>query len=45
MTDLALQVPAAVISQLLGISIDTANGWTQRANASNANYGADILRR
>lgn len=45
MTDLALHLPAAVISQLLGLSDNTATDWSLWANSSNATYGAHVAHR
>ncbi|MEU5852211.1 hypothetical protein [Saccharopolyspora shandongensis] len=45
MMDLAGQLPAAVLSQLLGLSDPTAAEWVQEAGAYRAAYAADIARR
>lgn len=42
--DLAAQVPAVVLSELLGIHINTATSWTQQAQTGAA-YAAEIARR
>lgn len=42
--DLAAQVPAVVLSKLLGIGINTATSWTQQAQIGAA-YPAEVARR
>jgi transposase len=42
--DLAAQVPAVVLSELLGIHINTATAWTQQAQTGAA-YAAEVARR
>jgi hypothetical protein len=42
---IAAQLPAAVISELLGISIATAAAWTADAGSSRNTYGAELARR
>jgi hypothetical protein len=43
--DLATQVPAVVLSRLLGIHINTATTWVQHAGTSGAAYAAEVSRR
>ncbi|MBW4716696.1 site-specific integrase [Saccharothrix obliqua] len=43
--DLAGQLPAAVLSKLLGIHISTAVHWTNHASARDAAYAAEVSRR
>ncbi|MVU77140.1 hypothetical protein GPX89_07745 [Nocardia sp. ET3-3] len=43
--DIATQLPAAVIADLLGISTSAADGWVDRSGASWANYAALVHRR
>jgi hypothetical protein len=45
MMDLAAQLPAAVLSHLLGLSDPTAADWVQEAGAYRAAYAADVARR
>jgi hypothetical protein len=42
--DLAAQLPAIVLSNLLGIHINTATSWTEQAQTGAA-YAAEIARR
>lgn len=44
MIDLAAQLPATVVSQLLGVHINTATKWSARAASSNARYAAALTR-
>lgn len=43
--ELAAEMPAVVLSKLLGISPSTATRWTEYAGASAAGYAADLARR
>jgi hypothetical protein len=43
--DLSTQLPAAVLSRLLGVSASTADRWTSRSGNSWAGYAAAIQRR
>ncbi|QIY93178.1 hypothetical protein HEP87_01910 [Streptomyces sp. S1D4-11] len=43
--DLAAELPAVVLSRLLGINIQSATQWTQRSGASRNVYAADFSRR
>jgi hypothetical protein len=43
--DLASQLPPAVLARLLGIDINTAGAWADRAARSGATYAADLTRR
>jgi len=43
--DLASQLPPAVLARLLGIDINTAGSWAERAARSGAAYAADLTRR
>ncbi|MGH3854845.1 MAG: hypothetical protein ACRDR6_15385 [Pseudonocardiaceae bacterium] len=43
--DLATQLPAVVLSKLLGIHINTATRWTNQAGAPGAAYAAKVARR
>ena len=43
--DLASQLPATVLSRLLGISLATATAWNQAADNTRAGYAAQIARR
>ncbi len=43
--DLASQLPPAVLARLLGIDINTAGAWAERAARSGAAYAADLTRR
>jgi L-alanine-DL-glutamate epimerase-like enolase superfamily enzyme len=43
--DLAAQIPAVVLSKLLGIHINTATQWTHRTGAPEATYAAEVARR
>jgi L-alanine-DL-glutamate epimerase-like enolase superfamily enzyme len=43
--DLAAQLPAKVLHDLLGIPINTATAWAHQAGASRAGYAADVSRR
>ncbi|MFJ9949414.1 hypothetical protein [Kitasatospora sp. NPDC091207] len=43
--DLAAELPASVLSDLLGISIRTATGWTQEAGNTRPGYAAELSRR
>lgn len=45
MFDLAAQIPAVVLSRLLGIHINTAISWAEHAGAPGAAYAAEIVRR
>jgi L-alanine-DL-glutamate epimerase-like enolase superfamily enzyme len=42
--DLAAQIPAVVLTKLLGIGINTATSWTQQAQTGAA-YAAEVARR
>ena len=42
--DLAAQLPTVVLSKLLGIGINTATSWTQRAQTGAA-YAAEVALR
>jgi hypothetical protein len=42
---LAADMPSAVLSRLLGISIDTANNWTTDAGNTRSGYAAELARR
>ncbi|WP_327031730.1 hypothetical protein [Micromonospora ureilytica] len=42
--DLAAQLPAAVLSQLLGLHITTATEWTQEAGNTRPAYAAEVAR-
>jgi hypothetical protein len=43
--DLAAQMPPAVLSEVLGISIGAATGWAAAAGAPSAQYAAELSRR
>lgn len=43
--DLAAQLPAAVLGQLLGLSPDAATAWAHDAGAPGASYAAELARR
>jgi hypothetical protein len=43
--DLAAQLPAVVLSKLLGISLGAATGWNQAAGNTRASYAAAVARR
>lgn len=43
--DLAAKMPAVVLSNLLGIHINTATRWNREAGATNARYAAKLLAR
>jgi hypothetical protein len=43
--DLAAQLPAVVLSKLLGISLGAATGWNQAAGNTRAGYAAEVARR
>jgi hypothetical protein len=43
--ELAAEMPAKVLSDLLGISIESAAGWTQEAGNTRPRYAAEIIRR
>jgi hypothetical protein len=43
--DLAAKIPAAALARLLGIHINTAGEWTERAGSSQAAYAAQVSRR
>ncbi|MCX4405895.1 MULTISPECIES: hypothetical protein [unclassified Streptomyces] len=43
--DLAGELPAVVLSRLLGITVTTAAHWTRRSGAPRAAYAADFSRR
>lgn len=43
--DLAAQLPAAVLSRLLGLTIGAAELWNQHAGANSATYAAKVSRR
>lgn len=45
MAELAAQLPAAVLSKLLGIDVKTATRWSAHSNASDARYAAELARR
>ncbi|MQY39802.1 hypothetical protein SRB17_78300 [Streptomyces sp. RB17] len=43
--DLAAQMPPAVLSEVLGVSIGAATGWAAAAGDPRAQYAADLSRR
>ena len=43
--DMAGEMPAAVITGLLGISLDRATRWTQDAGNTRPGYAAELARR
>lgn len=43
--ELAAEIPAVVLSKLLGISPSTATRWTEYAGAPAAGYAANLARR
>ncbi|GAA2046629.1 hypothetical protein GCM10009839_58950 [Catenulispora yoronensis] len=43
--ELSAELPAVVVSRLLGLNIDTATKWNRRAGATRAAYAAEIARR
>jgi hypothetical protein len=43
--DLAAKMPAAALARLLGIHINTAGDWAERAGGSQAAYAAQVSRR
>lgn len=43
--ELAAQLPAVVLSKLLGISLGAATGWNQAAGNTRASYAAAVARR
>ncbi|MEU8927523.1 hypothetical protein AB0D10_42570 [Kitasatospora sp. NPDC048545] len=43
--DLAAELPASVLSDLLGISIRTATGWSEEAGNTRPGYAAEVSRR
>lgn len=43
--DMASEMPAAVITRLLGISLDRATRWTQDAGNTRPGYAAELARR
>ncbi|GAA2121376.1 hypothetical protein GCM10009759_71020 [Kitasatospora saccharophila] len=43
--ELAAELPASVLSDLLGISIRTATGWSQEAGNTRPSYAAEVSRR
>lgn len=43
--DLAAQMPPAVLSEVLGVSIGAAAGWAVVAGGPRAQYAADLSRR
>lgn len=45
MLDLAAQLPSVVLSKLLGVHINTATRWTDRAGTPTAPYAAEVARR
>lgn len=45
MRDLAGDVPAAVLSHLLGLHVRTTTDWVQQARAGGADYAAEVARR
>ncbi|WP_405112675.1 hypothetical protein OG559_04240 [Micromonospora sp. NBC_01405] len=45
MIDLAGDLPAVVLSQLLDLHLSTATRWTAAAGSPAADYAADLLRR
>ena len=45
LVDLASQLPPAVLGRLLGIDINTAGAWAERAARSGAAYAGDLTRR
>jgi hypothetical protein len=45
MLDLAGDVPAVVLSHLLGLHIHTTTDWERLAGARGADYAADLSRR
>lgn len=45
MTELAAQLPASVLSKLLGVDVKTATRWSGESSASSALYAAELARR
>jgi L-alanine-DL-glutamate epimerase-like enolase superfamily enzyme len=45
MIDLAADVPAVVLSQLLGLHVRTTTDWVRIAGTPGAGYAADISKR
>ena len=43
--DLAGQLPATVLSRLLGLHINTATAWSQEAGNTRPGYAAEVARR
>jgi hypothetical protein len=43
--DLAGELPAAVLSQLLGLQVNTATRWTDEAGNTRHGYAAELARR
>ena len=43
--DLAAKLPPVALAQLLGIHINTAGAWAERAGGSPAAYAAQVFRR
>jgi hypothetical protein len=43
--DLAAKLPPVALARLLGIHIDTAGAWAERAGGSPAAYAAQVFRR
>jgi hypothetical protein len=43
--DLAADLPAVVLSQMLDLHLNTATRWTAAAGSPAAGYAADLLRR
>lgn len=40
--ELAAELPAAVLSRLLGLNIDRAEKWTKEAGSTRAEYAAEL---
>ncbi|WP_347603502.1 hypothetical protein [Acrocarpospora sp. B8E8] len=43
--ELAAELPAAVLAELLGLHLETASNWKRRAGAPRAEYAAELARR
>jgi hypothetical protein len=43
--DLAAKIPPVALARLLGIHINTAGDWAERAGGSQAAYAAQVSRR
>ena len=43
--ELAADMPAKVLSSLLGISLESAVDWTREAGNTRSGYAAEIVRR